>query len=149
MTKHDLNNYSYIEAKNNGDRCEWMACAFYGVTREKHDSKSYDVASDIEISNKNISVKSNTATLISGSLCRGCHSFHGIWCRYRWRTHSNTFVYVTLTNYAYEMNIDEFSKFVHMFGYLTNEAQSRGGDLKIRLRAETKKMYDWLDSMAA
>ena len=123
MTKHDLNNYSHIEAKNNGDRCEWMACAFYGVTREKHDSKSYDVASDIEIPNKNISVKSNTASLIS--------------------------VYVTLTNYAYEMNIDEFSKFVHMFGYLTNEAQSRGGDLKIRLRAETKKMYAWLDGMAA
>ncbi len=149
MTKHDLNNYSYIEAKNNGIRREWMACAYYGIPRSKHDSKPYDVASDIEIPGKNISVKSSEASLMCGTKCRGCHSFHGIWCRFRRFTHSDYFLYVTKNYIAYEMDINEFSKFIHLFARLSRDANSKGGNLKIQIRKENQQMLEWLDGMAA
>lgn len=138
-----------IKVKNHGDACEFGVCSYYGINRIKHDSKPYNTNSDIELSNgKNISVKSNHFTLMSSALCEGLTSFDDIWKLYATNTHSNTFAYVTKTKKAYEMNLHEFKSFIYAFGTIEKDSAKNGGKAKIRCKAETKKMIEWLESQA-
>ena len=142
--KHiDITSYK-TENKNNGIAREWALCKYFGIERTKHDNGRYDTSSDIETETLNISVKATGATLMSGSLCKGCKTFEGIWRRYRKNVHSNTFAYITDDMQAYLMDINEFSKFVHKFGRLERESKKNGGYLKIKLAKESGKMRDWL-----
>ena len=93
------------DATNAGDAREWGLCAHYGVERSAHDSKRYDVASDIEVGDKHISVKASAFTLMSGSLCEGRETLEGIWEIFAERVHSNTFAYVTKDGTAYDLPI--------------------------------------------
>jgi hypothetical protein len=149
MEKIDLSAYSANCGKNNGDKREFAMCAYYGIERTKHDSSPYHSHSDIELDGKNISVKTSGASLMSGALSEGCKTFEGIWRRYRRNTHSDTFAYVTIDFMAYLMNIQEFSKFIHQFGYIDRESSQNGGQKKIKLRNESKKMLGWLEMRAA
>lgn len=137
-------NLTPISAKNAGIAREWALCQHYGIERTKHDHTAYNVASDVDAGEKQISVKSSKFTLMNGKFCNGCEDFDGIWNIYKNNVHSNTFVYITLDFTAYEMNLEEFERFVYAFCFVDRDSQSNGGRCKIRCRAESKKMLAWL-----
>ena len=138
-----------IEHKNAGIAREWALCHYYKVERTAHDSLSYDKGSDLDAAGKHISIKASAFTLMAGSLCEGIEDFDGIWNLYATRVHSDTFAYVTADFTVYEMNLDEFKKFVYAFAHTERESEKNGGALKIRLRKESGKMLKWLANMAA
>lgn len=135
--------------KNKGILGEWALAAHYGVERNTHDHTRYDEASDICAAGKNISVKADRFTLMSGKLCGGIQTFDGIWNLFRRTVHSDTFAYITLDMVVYEMNLNEFQQFVFKFCSLQRESTKNGGGMKIRARHESKAMLAWLDNMAA
>lgn len=149
MTTFNIKNYSENNGKTNGDKREFALCAYYGIERTKHDHSPYYCNSDIELDTMNISVKASGASLMSGKLSSGCKTFEGIWRRYRRNVHSDTFAYVTKDFTVYLMNLDEFSKFIHKFGYLARESKQNGGQKKVKLLNESKKMVNWLAACAA
>lgn len=149
MTTIDITNYYNNDTTNKGINKEWALCRYYGIERTKHDHTPYNVGSDIETGELNISVKSPKASLMSGNYGIGCKTFEGIWRRYRRTVHSDTFAFVTDEFIAYIMSLDEFSKFIHQFGTLEHESQRNGGQLKIKIRGESQRMRDWLEMRAA
>lgn len=134
--------------KNFGIAVEHGICACYGVERVRHDNGSYNRGSDLCVGNMAMSIKASRFSLMSATLCGGCEDFDGIWSIYEANTHSNCFVYGAKTGTAYVMNIVEFKQFVYAFCTLTRESQHNGGGVKIRCRAESKKMLDWLNMRA-
>ena len=46
------------------------------------------------------------------------------------------------TNYFYEMTINEFENFVNEFGYIDRDSKTKKE--KIRIKADSKKMREWL-----
>ena len=139
-----------VENKNAGIAREWALCAHYMVKRVKHDSLAYDKGSDLDTADgKHISIKASAFTLMAGNLCEGLETFDGIWNLYETRVHSDTFAYVTADFTVYEMNIEEFKRFVYAFCKLERESEKNGGALKIRCRKESGKMLRWLNDMAA
>lgn len=148
MFGYSISGHFNESVKNSGIRSEWAFCSFHGVNRTKHDNGSYESGSDLEFNGHGYSVKANAFTLMSGTLCKGQTTFAGIWDLFVSRVHSDIFAYVTKTEIAYEMNLQEFSEFVHEFGYLERESAKNGGGLKIRCRKESKKMLAWLAERA-
>lgn len=137
-------NLTPISAKNAGIAREWALCRYYGIERVSHDHTAFNVASDIDAGEKQISVKSSKFTLMNGKFCKGCEDFDGIWAIYKNEVHSNTFTYVTEDFTAYEMTIEEFERFVYAFCFVDRDSQANGGRCKIRCRSESKKMLKWL-----
>ena len=148
MTTFNIKNFSENCGKTEGDKREFALCAYYGISRTKHDRSPYYSNSDIELDGMNISVKASGASLMSGSLCVGCNTFEGIWRRFRRNVHSNTFAYVANDFTVYMMNIDEFSKFIHKFAGLDRESTKNGGGKKIKIYNESGKMLRWLNERA-
>lgn len=138
-------NFAPTANKNHGIAVEWGICAKYQITRTSHDHSAYDKDSDVTVGDKHMSVKSSKFTLMSGALCEGETTFDGIWNLYASRVASNCFVYGTKDGRAYEMNLDEFKAFVYEFCGLEKESAKNGGALKIRCRAESKKMLKWFE----
>ncbi len=139
-------NFTPTTSKNHGIAIEWGVCSYYKIKRIAHDSNAYDKDSDINMGNKHISIKSSKFTLMSGSLCENKTSFDEIWKLYESKVHSNTFVYGTKNGKAYEMNLQEFKQFVYTFCTLEKESAKNGSQVKIRCRAESKKMLQWLET---
>ena len=147
-----MTTYNFAPAttpKNHGIAVEWGICNHYGIERVAHDHAPYDKDSDVNVGDKHISVKSARFTLMSGSLCEGRTTFDGIWELYKARTHSNTAVYGTQDGRAFEMDMEEFEKFVYTFCHLDRESKKNGGKVKIKCCDETKKLIAWLEAMAA
>lgn len=141
----DITAYANTDNSNKGICKEWGLCRYYGIMRNTHDRHNYMEASDIELDNGlDISVKSPKATLASGNYFTTCKTFEGIWRKYRRTCHSNTFAFVTHEWIAYVMTLDEFSKFIHKFGYLKRDSKKNGGHLKIAFYDESKRMRKWL-----
>lgn len=139
-----------IDHKNAGIAREWSMCRHHNVIRTAHDNLAYDKGSDLDTADgKHISIKASAFTLMAGNLCEGIEDFDGIWNLYASRVHSDTFAYITADFMAYEMNLDEFKRFVYAFGRLERESSKNGGAVKIRLRKESSKMIKWLENMAA
>lgn len=139
-----------INHKNAGIAREWSMCRHHNVIRTAHDNLAYDKGSDLDTADgKHISIKASAFTLMAGNLCEGIEDFDGIWNLYASRVHSDTFAYITADFMAYEMNLDEFKRFVYAFGRLERESSKNGGAVKIRLRKESSKMIKWLENMAA
>ena len=69
--KFTIKEYEVV-TKNNGNAKEWTLCEYYGIHRRKPDRTPYHKGSDIELGYMNISVKTPSASLMSGSLCVGC-----------------------------------------------------------------------------
>ena len=149
MYKIDLTAYANTDNSNAGICREWALCRYFGIERNKHDHQNYKEASDIELDNMQISVKSRDFTLMSGTYCYGCKTFEGIWRRYYKTCHSNTWAYVTEDWQCYMMNKKEFSKFLHLFAGLAHESSKANYALKIRARKETQKRKAWLESQVA
>lgn len=137
-------NIAAVENMNHGDACEYALCKHYNINRESHDHSSYNKNSDIVVNDKNISVKSDGFTLMSGSLCKGLNTFGEIWNLFEQTTHSNVFAYITKSFTVYEMDINEFKLFMFIFGRVERESEKNGGQLKIRCKKESKKMERWL-----
>ena len=146
MTTYTIN--QTCTGKNTGIVLEHDLCAYKGITRTTHDSTDYRTSSDICVGDQHISVKSSGATLMSGNMCEGETTFDGIWNVYARNTHSNTWAYITLDRHVYEMNMTEFEKFLRAFARTERESEKNGGQMKIRLRKESKKMLAWLASYA-
>ena len=145
----DITAYANSDNSNKGICKEWALCRCYGIDRHIHDHSTYTEASDIELDNgMDFSVKSPKGTLMSGKFCTTCKTFEGIWRKYRRTCHSNTFVFVTHEWIAYHMDINEFSKFVHQFGYLKRDSEKNGGNMKIAFYEESKRMRNWLAANA-
>lgn len=138
-----------VMSSNEGINREWALCRHYGIIRTAHDSGSYDTGSDIETGYANISVKASAFTLMSGSLCEGLETFNEIWALYKSKVHSDTFAYITKEYEVYEMNLNEFEKFVFAFCKTERESEKNGGQMKIRCRKESEKMLRWLNERAA
>lgn len=141
-------NITLGQAKNAGDAREFGVCAYHGVERVKHDSKRYDLASDVEDGDKLISVKASGFTLMSGSLCEGRETLEEIWTLFAERVHSNTFAYVTADGTAYEMNLAEFKELVFTFCGVQRESAKNGGAYKVQAKKESNKMRQWLEARA-
>lgn len=148
MTSTNIINWKPTAVKNQGIAREWALCGSKGIERVKHDNGSYDKDSDVNCGSAHISVKANKFTLMSGSLCEGLESFDAIWNLYERKVHSNTWAYVTADFVSYEMNLEEFKSFVYEFCYLERDSMKNGGAMKIRCRAESKKMLKWLEERA-
>ena len=146
MKTANIMRFAPANVKNEGDRREWAICGFEGIKRVKHDSKAYNVASDIEVGNRKISVKASKFSLMSGSLCEGYTTFEEIWKLYETKCHSNEWAYITKDYTAYFMNKAEFKDFVFQFCVTEKESEKNGGAVKIRCRTETQKMINWLQS---
>lgn len=145
----DITTYANTDNSNKGISKEWALCRYFGIERTIHDHSTYAEHSDIELEDgRNISVKSPAASLMSGRFSLECKTFEGIWRKYRRTTHSNTFAFVTNEWVVYIMTLDEFSKFIHKFGYLTRDSKSNGGHLKIAVYKESQKMRNWLAANA-
>jgi len=148
MKSVNIMRFAPANVKNNGDRREWAVCAYEGVQRVKHDSTAYDKDSDVNAGNRHISIKASKFTLMSGSLCEGRTSFDAIWELYATKKHSNEWCYMTEDFTAYYMNLDEFKSFVYEFCGVEKESAKNGGAYKIRCKAESKKMLQWLEARA-
>ena len=135
-------------AGTQGDLREWSLCEHFHISRTKHDSLAYDKGSDLDVGDMHISVKASGFSLMSGRLCEGREDFDGIWELYAERTHSNTFAYITTDFTCYLMNLDEFKAFIYAFCRLERESSKNGGQIKIKARAESKKMLGWLAEKA-
>ena len=135
-------------AKNAGIAREHDLCAYMGIERTTHDSTDYRTSSDICLGERHISVKASAFTLMSGNMCEGETTFEGIWSVYKRNTHSNEWAYVTEDYRVYEMDMPEFEEFVRVFGKTERESEKNGGQMKIRLRKESKKMLAWLAAYA-
>lgn len=120
----------------------------YHITGEirRHDKVPFDMGSDIP-ENK-ASVKSARFTLVSARLLKGT-TFDEQWNEYKERVHSEKFVYVTKDNVAYEMDINEFEKFVYAFCNMERESDKNGGGMKIRCKSESKELIKWLSTKVA
>lgn len=131
---------------NNGQHAEQMlAYTLTGELRKAYDLR-FDVASDIP--EYHMSVKSDHATLVSGSHMVG-DTFASQLKEYFERTASTSFAYVTNEGVAYIMNAREFEQFIVAFGSWEKESEKNGGGHKIRIKHESKKMLRWLNAKLA
>lgn len=139
----------FYTCPNRGIEREHNLCHYFNIDRVTHDSVPYDKGSDLDIGDCHMSIKASRFTLMSGSTCKDCTTFDEIWTVYARNVHSNTFAYVTEDYIVYTMNLAEFKQFVYEFCGLERESQKNGGYLKIKCRAESKKMLNWLRERAS
>jgi len=138
------------ELKGNAGQVRELAYAtICGESGHKFDNVPYNRGSDVNAGHRHISVKSSKFTLMSGSLCEGRTSFDAIWNLYSMKVASNEWTYITKDGTAYEMSKDEFKSFVYEFCGLEKESAKNGGAYKIRCKAESKKMLQWLEARVA
>lgn len=116
--------------------------ALHGYTTS-HDCVAFDKGSDID----DISVKASHFTLASGNLLSGDNREQLI-DEYFSRVHSSVFVYVARDFTVYMMNANEFKSFLLEFTALEHESQKNGGKIKVRAKAESKRMREWLNERA-
>lgn len=135
-------------SKRPGDNKEMCLCAYMGIERSNHDATRYDMHSDIEAGDMNISVKSDHSTLMSGTLCKGLTTVIDIWNLYASRVHSNTFAYISNDYTVYMMNLSEFHDMIMTFGVIESESGKNKGMKKVRIKHESKTMLKWLDARA-
>lgn len=143
MTTYFISNISAYA--NHGQNCE--ASLSYEKTHafRKHDNIKWYEGSDIP--EFEMSVKSSKFSLCAGGQLKGA-TISEMLDDYFARVASKVFAYVSNEFKVYEMNATEFRAFLTEFSYLTYESQKNGGKAKIRAKAESKKMVEWLEARA-
>ena len=134
--------------RNHGDFCEENLDFMLNGHISGKDSLPFDMASDVEHDGIGYSVKSDHFTLVSARLVPG-NDMAEILDAYFARVHSTRWAYVGRNDVAYIMDMGEFREFLEAFGTLERESQKNGGGLKVRCRAESRKMLDWLTERVA
>lgn len=120
--------------KNNGQHAEQVAR--FTLTGEivKADNKPYYMGGDIG----DLQIKSSKASICKGTDIRAHIEKDG----------ANRYGYVdSACEVMYIMDSTEYINFVEQFGYITKDSKKNGGAEKIRLKAESKKMIDWLRAL--
>ena len=128
---------------NNGQHAEQTLA--YTLTHEirSHDHVPFDEGSDIP--EFHMSVKSSKASLMSGNRCTA-QTKEGIIQEFIERSASTCFAYVASDfAKAYVMDAIEFTEFCMLFAGLSRESTRNGGKVKVQLRAESKRMREWLE----
>lgn len=133
---------------NAGDRAEWDICAYLGHMRHTHDASRFDMASDVDADDFQISVKSGRFSLFSGKIAheQGLVTKEDHMAYYFEHTHSNLWCYVCKDNTAFFMNANEFAAFVNAFCFLEADSAKNKGYMKLRLGRQNKKYRAWLES---
>ena len=134
---------SLIGNGNRGERAENSVSLAFTGKEHKKDSVRFDKGSDIE--ELKMSVKSNHATLVSGGILKATEK-QAMINEYLDRDASDKFAYVCDDGMTYIMNKDEFEKFINEFVTLDRDSKKNGGQIKLRLKAESSKMRAWLES---
>lgn len=134
--------------RNHGDFCEENFDYMLNGTISGKDSLPFDMASDVTHMGVGYSVKSDHFTLVSARLVSG-DNMADILDQYFARVHSTRWAYVGRNDMAYIMDMDEFRSFLEAFGTLERESSKNGGGLKVRCKAESRKMLDWLNERIA
>lgn len=134
--------------RNHGDFCEENFDYMLNGEITGKDSLPFDVASDVTHMGVGYSVKSDHFTLVSARLVSG-DNMGEILDTYFARVHSTRWAYVGRNDIAYIMDMGEFREFLETFATLERESQKNGGGVKVRCRAESRKMLDWLTERVA
>ena len=134
--------------RNNGDAREENFDYMLNGKITGKDSLPFDVASDVTHMGVGYSVKSDHFTLVSARLVSG-DNMADILDQYFARVHSTLWAYITRDYAAYVMDMAEFREFLETFATLERESQKNGGGVKVRCRAESRKMLDWLTERVA
>lgn len=117
--------------KNNGQHAEQAARYTLTGRIEKADNKPFTICADC----LNIQIKSSRATV-----CRGLdiklHISADAADKYGYVTSDFQTMFI--------MNKAEWFEFCTLFGTITKESKKNGGHQKIRLKAENKKILEWL-----
>lgn len=125
---------------NNGEFSEVILKAALGYAAVKDACGRYDMTDDIpEIG---ASVKSSKATLVNMVLG---YDFQSVKEHYMATCHSTRWIWVSHTAdelTAYEMDRDEFSRFLDMWASFDKDRKV------IRFKSESQKMLRWLDERA-
>lgn len=134
--------------KNRGELCESIVKWHRGIYTEVNPNTSWCNGSDIE--SEHASVKSS-----EGGLGRGIGGYNNTASdkikEYFKHTASKVFIWVEFDEQTqvvteYQMNKSEFGKFVHTFTRC--HMNSEHTEITVRFRQSSKKMIDWLNSLA-
>lgn len=124
-----LNNY-----RNHGQNAEQSVR--FTLTGEllKADNVRYDLGADC----MNFQIKSARATVCKGTDLKAYLDLDA----------ATAYIYAANDGTAYVMNRDEYEQFCTKFGSIQANSRKNGGDLKIRLKSESKAMTEWLKARA-
>lgn len=124
-----LNNY-----KNHGQDAEQSIR--FTLTGEllKADNLRHDLGSDC----LNYQIKSARATVCKGTDLKAYLDIDA----------SSEYIYADNDGTAWVMNREEYESFCTEFGSVQADSRKNGGDLKIRLKSESKAMKEWLKARA-
>jgi len=142
MKKTNIPNVSLKH--NAGDRAEENFDFLLNGRISGKNSLGYDRGSDVEHDGVGYSVKSSHFTLAAAGLLKGDDMTAKL-NFYFATVHSSKVAYISKDGNAYIMNMVEFREFLEVFGTLERESEKNGGGLKVRCKAESKKMIDWLE----
>lgn len=106
----------------------------------KHDNVQWYEGSDIP--EYCMSVKSSKFSLCSGGHLKG-DTLSEMLDDFFARVASTVFAYVTEEYEVYEMTATEFRSFLEVFSGLERESTKNGGKIKVKCRAESRKMLEW------
>jgi hypothetical protein len=124
-----LNNYA-----NHGQNAEQSVR--FTLTGEvvKADNLRYDLGTDC----LNYQIKSARATVCKGTDLKAYLDLDA----------SSEYIYADNDGTAWIMNREEYESFCTEFGSVQADSRKNGGDLKIRLKSESKAMKEWLKARA-
>lgn len=135
MTSINLDNTMERTYKNDGQHAEQVF--IYTLTGKivKASNKPAKDGGDFE----DIQIKSQKASICRGTDLKAHLAEDG----------AKRYAYVTKDfAKAYIMDRTEYTDFIENFGAVTRESAKNGGHEKIRLRAESQKMREWLGERA-
>ena len=100
----------------------------------KADNLRHDLGSDC----LNYQIKSARATVCKGTDLKAYLDLDA----------SSEYIYADNDGTAWIMNREEYESFCTEFGSVQADSRKNGGDLKIRLKSESKAMKEWLKARA-
>ena len=133
--------------KNNGQHAEQLVALTLTGELRTHDRVPLHKGSDIP--EYHMSVKSAGATLMSGRLCKGTTK-EEIIDEFFALTVSTCFTYVVDDfSVAYVMDAREFKEFLYGFSLVSRDSTKNGGNLKVQLYKDSKRMREWFAERVA
>lgn len=124
-----LNNY-----KNNGQNAEQSIRFALTGEIKKADNVRFDLDSDC----LNYQIKSARATVCKGTDLKAYLDLDA----------SSEYIYGDKEGTAWVMTREEYEEFCTEFGSVQADSKKNGGELKIRLKSESKAMKEWLKARA-
>ena len=124
-----LNNY-----RNHGQNAEQSVRFTLTGEIAKADSLRYDLGADC----LNYQIKSARATVCKGTDLKAYLDLDA----------ATAYIYADNGGTAWVMDRAEYEEFCNEFGSIQADSRKNGGELKIRLKSESKAMQEWLRAKA-